>query len=64
MANARGTIAIVSAKGRDMWELVELQPTGDGFAIIAFDDNLKLFSFTTAVIEAIRTSTAACAGTN
>ncbi len=53
---ARGTIAIVAAKGRDMWELVELKPAGDGYAVTAFEANLLLFGVGPATAEAIRAS--------
>jgi hypothetical protein len=53
----RGTIAI--ATGLDMWELIELKPVGDGFSIIAFEDNLKHFDVGPAIVEAVRASTAA-----
>ncbi len=51
---ARGTIAIAYAK--DMWELVELRPAGEGFSVFAFDANLLVFGVGPATAEAIRAS--------
>ncbi len=54
--SSRGTIAIVSAKGRDMWELVELKAVGDGYSVTAFEANLLIFGVGPATAEAIRAS--------
>ena len=53
----RGTINIVT--GVDMWELVSLKATVDGFSVLAHDPNLAHFGIGAAVVEAIRSSTAA-----
>ncbi len=52
--------SIVTATAVDMWELVELKPVGDGFSVVAFELNLRLFGVQAAVIETVRASTAAC----
>jgi hypothetical protein len=54
--SARGTIAVVSALGADMWELVELKADGDGYAVLAFEANLAHFGVGPATAEAIRAS--------
>jgi hypothetical protein len=54
--SARGTIAVVSAMGADMWELVELKADGDGYAVLAFEANLAHFGVGPATAEAIRAS--------
>jgi hypothetical protein len=54
--SSRGTIAI--ATGRDMWDLVELRPAGDGYTVHTDDSNLLLFGVGPAIAEAIRTSLA------
>jgi hypothetical protein len=41
-----------------MWELVELKPVGDHYAVHAFEDNLLVFGVGPATVEAIRASTA------
>jgi hypothetical protein len=51
---ARGSIAIVT--GKDMWELIELKPVGDGYAVTAFEANLLIFGVGAATVEAIRAS--------
>ena len=55
----RGTIAV--STGLDMWDLVSLKPSADGFVIVADDHNLTHFGVSPEITEALRSSIASSA---